>query len=101
MSDDGNNEEKPTFAGAITVLAGMLIVGFTLSYLSEHYHDAVMSGFAIIVGLGILYALIKHTASSVATIIFLVVFGVIGGVVNSCTGSSNPDLHDGPGRYHP
>jgi len=105
MSEEKKEQErKPPEAGLVGCLSlfvAMAAFGFSLAYVSQHYNDIVMSGLLILTVGGVLYALIKHTETTLKVITFLILFGAIGGILSWCSDEAKYRPDDGPSRFHP
>jgi uncharacterized membrane protein len=98
MNED-NNQQKRTnshsdFKGCLGVVVGIMAFGLLLAFFSKNFHGETMTVFGLIIGAGALYALIKHTETTIQIVVVLIVSSLIGSVFNRC--SKHEHLYEGP-----
>lgn len=95
-SDEG---KKPKGDGkqALLVVVGWVFAVLLAAFFGKNYHSETLTAFNVAIGIGLLYALIKHTQVTVMIILFLVAVTVGGNVLKSCSRSSTYEYEPGPG----
>jgi len=83
--NDPEIKDPQDLKGCLLGVAGIMGFGLLLALVSMNFHDEMMAVLGFLFVAGVLYALVKHTQTTMQLVVFLIFFAVVGSIFDSCS----------------